>query len=257
MKLKHLEIVTNAHSPKTRICQQIGPTGSSPCASPPSLKTNACWRSTLSLRHVPSRYDMIYLDIFRVTTEIPGNQWQCSLGIMKSCISLVESSFFKTHQKSWNFLTDNFIAKIPWSKRRRKRVCTRSWLSWPHICFFFSVDKSYTSSCFMLNTNCFAVFGVTSKITSVGCIPSSTSKSHGTVTYLQTTLAPPVPWTLPSAVKRSRALLQHFLIRPSSVSWLNNHILHISHHLFLPNTGRKTWRCNCSISEDAPRHWEL
>ena len=52
--------------------------------------------------HVPSRYDMIYLDIFRVTTEIPGNQWQCSLGIMKSCISLVESSFFKTHQKSWN-----------------------------------------------------------------------------------------------------------------------------------------------------------
>ena len=52
--------------------------------------------------HVPSRYDMIYLDIFHVTTEIPGNQWQCSLGIMKSCISLVESSFFKTHQKSWN-----------------------------------------------------------------------------------------------------------------------------------------------------------
>ena len=61
LNLKHLEIVTNAHSPKTRICQQIGPTGSSSCASPPSLKTNACWRSTLSFRACPFtlRHDLL------------------------------------------------------------------------------------------------------------------------------------------------------------------------------------------------------
>lgn len=166
LNLKHLEIVTNAHSPKTRICQQIGPTGSSPCASPPSLKTNACWRSTLSFSACPFtlRHDLL--------RHLPFYNWDPRQSVTMQSWDHEELYllggifvFQDTPEIMKKKLTDNFISKIPWSKRRRKRVCTRSWLSWPHICFFFSVDKS---SCFMLNTNCFAGFGVTSKITSVG-----------------------------------------------------------------------------------------
>ena len=137
--------------------------------------------------------------------------------------------------------TQLFISKCPWSKRRRKSVCTRSWFNWPDAEVRFlggPVFKGATSSAKKLlprSLRCFLNQRIR-LLASFHChLHYSTSQFWGRRKSLTAIcpqhcslskmpqqscphLAPPVPCTLPSAVKRSKALRQHLRMRPSSVS---------------------------------------
>ena len=263
INLKHLESVTNAHFlPRRESVNRFDLTWSSQCAYPPSLKTNACWRSTLSFQASPAtlRHDLL--------SHLPCYNWDPrQSGTMPSwdheeLYLLGEIFNFKMHQKSWNAQrTIHFQESLVEEKAQKSLHSILVQLA-SHSLLLAVHDKSNhvlpSKPCcgllmtFTTHPHVVLCFTKKKKCRRVSLLKDLRyvilyllPPQNPIVTYVRTTLVPPVPCTLPSAVKRSRALLQHFLIRPSSVSWLDNHI---SHHSFWTLEEKCNW-CNCFISK--------